>query len=43
MPPPVYLNFDLYIEHANEAYNAYVLDAPAGQAAVPFRFPFTDL
>lgn len=43
MPSLVYLNFDLHIERAGDVFNAYVLDAPAGQAAASFRFPFTDL
>lgn len=43
MPSLLYLNFDLHFERAGEAYNVFVLDAPAGQAAASFQLPFTDL
>lgn len=43
MLPLLYLNFDLHLERAGDAYNAFVLDAPAGQAAASFQLPFTEL
>lgn len=38
----VYANFDLLIEHTNDAYRARVLDSPAGQAGAPLTLPSAD-
>lgn len=39
-PNPTYLNFDLLITRAGDAYRAYVVDAPGGDADVTFEMPF---
>lgn len=38
-----YLDFDLLIERAGEKYKARVLGSPAGQAAIEFSSPFSEL
>jgi hypothetical protein len=38
-----YLNFDLLIERAGERYRARVLESPAGQAALEFETPFSEM
>ncbi|MCZ6626307.1 MAG: CHAT domain-containing protein [Deltaproteobacteria bacterium] len=39
----VYLDFDLQIQRAGEGYRAQVLNSPAGQAAVTFSMPLSEL
>jgi len=38
-----YLNFDLLIERAGNAYVARVTNSPAGEAATKFNVPFSAL
>ena len=43
MPELTYLDFDLLIEGSEAGYCARVLNSPAGQAAVDFALPFSEL
>jgi hypothetical protein len=38
-----YLDFDLLIQHVEMGYRAQVMNSPAGQAAVDFSLPFSEL
>ena len=38
--PTTYLNFDLLITRAGDAYRVYVVDAPGGDADATFEMPF---